>query len=73
MDQVHITGKEQVGPLLVALRERSGLTSRAVAKAAGVPQSLLSQWETGHHCPNVASLSKILQFYGVTATIGAML
>lgn len=71
--QLHIGGKRQVGPLLTRLREGSGKTSREVAYESGVPQSSLAQWETGHHCPNVSSLSKILKYYGVTATIGVAL
>ena len=68
----HITSAADLGPRLVELRVKKGMSQRAVALAPAVrinPNSL-RLWELGHTMPCTNSLNKLLAFYGVTATIG---
>lgn len=53
-------GDNIVGPKLRALRERLGLSQRALAKAAGVPSSNVSLIESGKISPSVGSLKRLL-------------
>lgn len=50
----------EVGQRLRYLRERSGLSQRALAKNAGVPNSTISLIEAGKTNPSVGALKRIL-------------
>ena len=54
------------GPRLVALRELRGMTQAAVAAAAGITASALSQAERGRTALSVPSIVKVAQFFEVT-------
>jgi transcriptional regulator with XRE-family HTH domain len=60
------TAEEIVGPTLRALRERFGISQRALAKRAGVPPSSVSLIESGRSSPSVGSLKRILEPLGVS-------
>lgn len=49
-----------VGARLRILRERSGLSQRALAKRAGVTNSTISLIEQNRVSPSVASLTKVV-------------
>lgn len=50
-------------------RRRAGLTQRALAHAAGVPQSTVARIETGQLAPRVDTLSRVLRAAGQTLTL----
>jgi len=52
-------GDNIIGPRLRALRDRLGLSQRALARKAGVPSSTVSLVESGRTSPSVGSLKKL--------------
>ncbi|PRI11101.1 helix-turn-helix domain-containing protein [Leucobacter massiliensis] len=56
----------ELGRRVAAFRELSGMSLRALAAAAGVSSSFLSQLENGHTNASVASLRKIASALGVS-------
>lgn len=50
----------EIGARLRFLRERAGLSQRALAKVTGVPNSTISQVEAGRVSPSVSSLKRLL-------------
>jgi transcriptional regulator with XRE-family HTH domain len=54
------------GPRLRDLREGRGLTQGELAKAIGVRQTAVSGWELGEREPDLATLVKLAEFFGVT-------
>ncbi len=55
-----------IGPRLHALRDRLGLSQRALARKAGVPSSTVSLIESGRTSPSVGSLKRLLDAAGVS-------
>lgn len=55
-----------IGPRLRALRDRLGLSQRALARKAGVPSSTVSLIESGRISPSVGSLKRLLDAAGVS-------
>lgn len=47
-------------------REKAGLTQDEVAKALGIDQSAVSQWETGKTAPRAGLLVKLAGLYCCT-------
>ena len=54
-----------IGPRLQALRQKLGLSQRALARKAGVPSSTVSLIESGRSSPSVGSLKRLLDAAGV--------
>lgn len=52
--------------LLRYARKRAGLTQRALAEKAGVPQSYVARVESSKADPTVSSLSRLLRACGTT-------
>ncbi|HEX8004462.1 MAG TPA: helix-turn-helix transcriptional regulator [Mycobacteriales bacterium] len=52
--------------LLRYARRRAGLTQRALAERAGVPQSYVARVESSRADPTVSSLSRLLRACGTT-------
>lgn len=50
-------------------RQRAGITQRALASAAGVPQSTVARIETGRLVPRVDTLDRILRAVGQALTM----
>lgn len=48
------------------LREAKGLSQSAFAKDFGVAQSTVGNWESGTREPNVDTIQKIADYFGVT-------
>jgi transcriptional regulator with XRE-family HTH domain len=59
------SARELIGHRIAALRERHGLSVRALGEAAGVTGGFISQVENGHVMPSVASLLRIAAALGV--------
>ena len=52
------------GEILCTLRRRAGRTQADVAKAAGIPASVLSAYERGRRQPSLANASRIIDALG---------
>lgn len=61
----HDMDKSQFGRKLRELRTRAGLSQAALAESLGVPQSAISQWESGIHSPAVTDIPTIADALGV--------
>ena len=57
--------KSDFGRKLKEVRVAAGLSRVALAKMLGVPQSAVSQWETGIHLPSVTDLPDLATALGV--------
>jgi transcriptional regulator with XRE-family HTH domain len=54
-----------LGPALRRLREKvAGLTQEQVAAKTGISQGRLSRYENGKKVPDLATLDRLLAFYG---------
>ena len=54
---------------VVALRERHGLTQRALAELVGTPQSVVARLESGRHPVEIKLLARIADAVGETWTV----
>lgn len=50
----------RLGPTIVTLRERAGLSQKELAARAGITPAMLSNYETGVKAPSLQSLGRIL-------------
>jgi transcriptional regulator with XRE-family HTH domain len=57
--------KAAFGKRLRELRGAAGLSQKALADSAGVPQSQVSQWEAGNSTPLATSIPALAQALGV--------
>lgn len=55
-----------IGSFLSELRRQKGLKQREVAEAILVSDKAVSRWETGRGIPDVTSLERLSDFYGVS-------
>ena len=58
---------DRVGAVLRLVREKQGRAQAQVARAAGLPASMLSKYEAGVQVPTLANLSKVLDALGLSA------
>lgn len=58
--------KKLFGKRLKSLRLTAGEEQSELAEVVGVGTSMVSQWETGRHYPEVSKLIDICAHYGVT-------
>ncbi|MEK6720112.1 MAG: helix-turn-helix transcriptional regulator [Chloroflexota bacterium] len=54
---------------VVALRERHGLTQRALAELVGTPQPVVARLESGRHPVEIRMLARIADAVGETWTV----
>ena len=52
---------------LKELREEKGLSQAQLAKEMGLSQNTISQYETGVLEPNIKTIKKLCEYFGVTA------
>ena len=52
--------------MLRILRKEKGLSMKALGDCIGVAESTISQYETGKRQPDLETLSKLSDFFGVT-------
>ncbi len=48
------------------LRQERGLTQVEFAKAFGISKATIAMWEVGNRCPDLDTVSRIADFFGVT-------
>ncbi|MEO7746573.1 MAG: helix-turn-helix domain-containing protein [Actinomycetota bacterium] len=58
------------GPLLREARSRAGLSQSDLARRAGVPQSVVSEYESGRRQPALPTLSRLIAATGHELTLG---
>ena len=51
---------------LVSARKNAGLTQMQVAKALGLTDAAVTQWEKGRTKPRIKHLIQLAELYGVT-------
>lgn len=55
-----------IGNNISALRKQKGITQEELANVLGVSAQAVSKWENNSSCPDVALLTKIADYFGVT-------
>ena len=55
-----------IGNNIAALRKEKGITQEELAKILGVSAQAVSKWENNSSCPDVALLTDIADYFGVT-------
>jgi uncharacterized protein len=58
------------GALLRQARNRAGLSQAELAARAGVTQSVISAYESGHRQPTIPSLARLIEAAGFELTLG---
>jgi len=56
-----------IGQRIKDLRKENRLTQRQVATATGYKQASVGEWETGRKLPSIDALSKLADFFDVSA------
>lgn len=56
----------KIGEFLKALRKSKGYTQQEVADELYVTQKTISRWENGEGVPDIAIITSVAEFYGVT-------
>ena len=58
--------ENKLGKRILALRTERGLTQEEAAEKLGVSNKAFSKWETGANLPDVPTVAKLAEFFGVT-------
>ena len=58
--------EETLGKRIVFHRKRLGLTQDALATALGVTAQAVSKWENDQSCPDITTLPKLAELFGIT-------
>ncbi len=58
--------EETLGKRIVSHRKRLGLTQDKLAEALGVTAQAVSKWENDQSCPDITTLPKLAQLFGIT-------
>ncbi len=58
--------EETLGKRIATHRRRLGLTQDALAELLGVTAQAVSKWENDQSCPDIATLPKLAEIFGVT-------
>ena len=57
--------RQEIGARLKAARARKRLTQAEVAKAMGIAQGSLSEWENGRHLPDMTKILELAEYLGM--------
>lgn len=58
--------KPTLGAKIAVLRRQHGMTQLELAQQMGVTDKAVSKWERDLSCPDIASLPRLAQIFGVT-------
>ena len=61
--------EKDTGKKLKELREKHGLSQEKFADEIGVSRQIVSRWEKGKVIPNVSSVKKICDYYGISTNL----
>ena len=56
----------QIGNKLKAIRQQHGKSQKEIAKSVGVAHSTYSNYENGNRTPNMSTLKRIADYYGIS-------
>ena len=56
-----------LGAAIARLRKERGLTQLELARQMGVTDKAVSKWERDLSCPDIASIPRLAEFFGVSA------
>lgn len=58
--------KQTLGMMITALRKQMGMTQLELAEKMGVTDKAVSKWERDLSCPDVGSLPRLAEIFGVS-------
>lgn len=58
--------KETLGMTIAALRKKNGMTQLDLAEKMGVTDKAVSKWERDISCPDVNTLPKLAELFGIS-------
>lgn len=58
--------KQTLGMMIASLRKENGMTQLELAEKMGITDKAVSKWERDLSCPDVNSLPKLAEIFGVT-------
>ena len=58
--------EETLGKRIVAHRKRLGLTQDRLAELLGVTAQAVSKWENDQSCPDIATLPRLAEIFGIS-------
>lgn len=58
--------KKTLGTMIAELRKQHGMTQLALAEKMGVTDKAVSKWERDLSCPDISSLPKLAEIFGVS-------
>ena len=58
--------EDTLGKRIVANRKRLGLTQDALAELLGVTAQAVSKWENDQSCPDIATLPRLAEIFGIS-------
>ena len=58
--------KETLGATIASLRKEKGMTQLELAEKMGVTDKAVSKWERDLSCPDISSLPKLAEIFGVS-------
>ncbi len=58
--------KKSLGVLITELRKEKGMTQAQLAEQMGVTDKAVSKWERDLSCPDINSVPKLAEIFGVT-------
>ena len=58
--------EETLGKRIAANRKRLGITQDRLAEQLGVTPQAVSKWENDQSCPDIATLPKLAEIFGIS-------
>ena len=58
--------KQSLGSMIAGLRKEKGLTQAVLAEKMGVTDKAVSKWERDLSCPDIASLPRLAELFGIS-------
>ena len=58
--------KQTMGEMIAALRKEKGMTQLELAQKMGVTDKAVSKWERDLSCPDVSSLPRLAEVFGIS-------
>lgn len=58
--------QKRIGDFVAALRKEKGVTQQELGDYLGVTNKTVSRWETGKYMPDIAIISELCKFFGIS-------
>ena len=59
--------KQTLGGMIASLRKEKGMTQAELAERMGITDKAVSKWERDLSCPDIATIPKLAEIFGVSA------